>query len=53
MITKEIASDLKSELKPAKLIVTFIIVLGVLWVIVWLGNKFGWFRAFSPLAAAK
>lgn len=50
-IAKEVVSDLKTEIKPAKLITTFIIVLAVLWIIVLLGKKFGWFRAVNPLAA--
>ncbi|MFA5272063.1 MAG: hypothetical protein WC412_06995 [Candidatus Omnitrophota bacterium] len=50
-IVKDVVSDLKGEIKPAKLITTFIIVLGVLWIIVLLGKKFGWFNAVNPLKA--
>ena len=49
-IIKEVVSDLKAEIKPAKIITTFIIILVVLWVIVLLGKKFGWFKAVNPLA---
>ena len=50
-LIKEVVSNLKSEIKPAKIITTFVIVLAVLWIVVLLGKKFGWFNAVNPLAA--
>jgi hypothetical protein len=50
-IAREVISGLKAEVKPAKLITSFVIVLFVLWVIVLLGKKFSWFKAANPLAA--
>lgn len=49
-IIKEVTSDLKAEIKPAKLITTFVICLIILWIIVLLGKKFSWFKAVNPLA---
>jgi len=48
-IPKEVVSDLKAELKPAKIIVMFVLILGILWVFVWLSNKFSWFKPVNPL----
>lgn len=48
-IGKEVIGDIKAELKPAKFIATFVIVMLVLWGIVFLSKKFGWFRAVNPL----
>jgi len=52
-IIKDVGAELKSDLKPAKLIATAVIIIGVLWALVVLSNKFGWFRKVNPLEAAK
>jgi len=48
-IVKEAISDIKAELKPAKLIAMFVIILIVLWGVVFLSNKFSWFKPVNPL----
>jgi len=48
---KAVIGDVKAEFKPSKFIATFVVVIVVLWAIVFLSKKFGWFKAVNPLAA--
>jgi uncharacterized membrane protein len=49
-LVKSTVSDIKAELKPAKFIATFVVILLVLWIVVFLSRKFSWFKAVNPIA---
>ncbi|MFA5287201.1 MAG: hypothetical protein WC394_02895 [Candidatus Omnitrophota bacterium] len=50
-IVSDVTSELKTGLKPAKILSTAIIVIVILWGVVLLSKKFSWFKKVDPLSA--